>query len=57
MSDKIDLKIEYDISNGVVEKAYLVLNGVMHACGVKVTFSNFRSPIVDGTFMLEDAEK
>lgn len=31
MSDKIDLQIECDISNGVVEKAYLVLNGVMHA--------------------------
>lgn len=56
MSSKIDVAVDYDITNGNVEKAYLVLNGVLNVDGVKLTFTNFRAPL-DGGVAFEDADE
>lgn len=56
MCDKIDVAIDYDITNGNVEKAYLVLNGALNIDGLKVTFSNFRAPL-DGGVAFDDADE
>lgn len=56
MSGKIDVAVDYDITNGNVEKAYLVLNGVLNVDGLKLTFNNFRAPL-DGGVVFDESDE
>jgi len=55
MSEKFSVAIDYDITNGNAEKAWIVLSGEIVVDGVKMTFSNFRAPL-DGGVKFDEAD-